>query len=85
MPESRPPTPSEIKVDPSIEIHHTLYPYVNFKQDGLSPFISILYFYSDAFKRAIGPYNPFAVQGVATSDRMAVGMKNGSYFYRPDV
>jgi hypothetical protein len=41
MPESRPPTPSEIKVDPSIELHHTLYPYLNFKQDGLSPFISI--------------------------------------------
>jgi hypothetical protein len=36
--EKRAPTESTLKVDPSIEIHKTLYPYLNMKDGGFSPY-----------------------------------------------
>jgi len=39
----------------------------------------------DSFKRAVASFNPFAVQQVPTSDRMAVGTRNGARWYFPDV
>jgi len=43
--EKRPPTESTVKVDPSIEIHQTLYPYLNMKQTGLTSYMGIFYLY----------------------------------------
>lgn len=37
--EKRGPTASTVKVDPSIEIHQTLYPYFNYKQTGLTAYM----------------------------------------------
>lgn len=39
----------------------------------------------DSFKRAIASFNPFAVQQVATSDRISVGARQGARWYFPDV
>lgn len=39
----------------------------------------------DSFKRAIASFNPFAIQQVATSDRIAVGARQGARWYFPDV
>ncbi len=36
--EKRAPTEATVKVDPSIEIHKTLYPYINYKEGGLTPY-----------------------------------------------
>jgi len=83
--EKRAPTESTTKVDPSIEIHKTLYPYINYKQGGFAPYAGKSSIKVDSFKRAIASFNPFAVQQVPTSDRMAVGAKNGSRWYFPDV
>jgi len=39
----------------------------------------------DSFKRAVSSINPFAVQQVSTSDRLAVGARQGARWYFPDV
>ena len=41
--EKRAPTEATLKVDPSIEIHKTLYPYLNYKQGGFAPYAGIAY------------------------------------------
>lgn len=83
--EKRAPTSATTKVDPSIEIHKTLYPYLNYKQGGFAAYSGILFNKKDSFKRAIASFNPFAVQQVATSDRIAVGARQGARWYFPDV
>jgi hypothetical protein len=45
--EKRAPTEATVKVDPSIEIHKTLYPYINYKEGGLTPYAGT----SDILKR----------------------------------
>ena len=39
--EKRAPTEATTKVDPSIEIHKTLYPYLNFKEGGFGAYSGI--------------------------------------------
>jgi hypothetical protein len=60
---------------------------LNFKDGGFSPYAGILInlFIIESIKRAVSSFNPFAVQQVPTSDRIAVGMKNGTRWYLPDV
>jgi len=72
-------------VDPSIEIHKTLYPYLNFKEGGFAAYSGTFISHLDSFKRAVASFNPFAVQQVPTSDRMAVGARQGARWYFPDV
>jgi hypothetical protein len=47
--------------------------------------ISVLLFLSDAFKRAIAPFNPFALQQVPTTDSIGFGDKFGSRWWQADV
>lgn len=43
--DKRAPTAATTKVDPSIEIHKTLYPYLNYKQDGFAAYSGTSYRY----------------------------------------
>lgn len=40
--DKRSPTETTVKVDPSIEIHKTLYPYINYKQGGFAAYSGTL-------------------------------------------
>ena len=83
--QKRAPTESTTKVDPSIEIHKNLYPYLNYNQGGFAPYAGMIFVIKDSLKRAVSSINPFAVQQVSTSDRIAVGARNGARWYFPDV
>lgn len=36
--EKKAPTEATVKIDPTIEIHKTLYPYINYKEGGFGAY-----------------------------------------------
>ncbi|CAK76571.1 unnamed protein product (macronuclear) [Paramecium tetraurelia] len=60
-----------------IEYYETNYPYLNVKKNLLNNTLS-------KWRRAIAPYNPFAMQQIPNQKRMGMGIRNGNGFYFPD-
>lgn len=59
------------------EYYETNYPYLNVKKNLLNNTLS-------KWRRAIAPYNPFAMQQIPNQKRMGMGIRNGNGFYFPD-
>lgn len=76
---TRAPTPAQTWVSPLAAYSNgNLYPYWNLKDSGLTPYIN-------SVKRTFAFINPFKIQQVPTHDRAAIGVMDGSKFYRDEV
>ena len=78
-PEARGPTPAESKVSPLIEYSDNgLYPYWDLKKTTFNNYLN-------AIRRSFASINPFSHQQIPTSERMGVGVRDGSQYYKEDV
>lgn len=75
----RPPTKAETKVSPLAEVTKgNLYPYWDLNESGLNPYLN-------AIRRTFAWINPFSHQQIPTSERAAVGIREGPRYYKEDV
>lgn len=62
--EQRGPTPAVARASPEALQYGTLYPYINMKSSGLTPYLN-------SFKRLIAPFNPWATPQFSTTHNVA--------------
>lgn len=78
-------TKSEVKYSPMYEHYGTLYPVLDIHPGAFHSLVGTFRIYLVSFRRAISSINPFAHQQIPSSDRVALGIRDGNSFYTPDV